>query len=158
MKKQIEIKDNLVEYLKVSAAWCKKSFKCFIEDLLEEEAQKSALFNQNMYEEEACKYLNPIKKEFKLLNAYHKKMTFQCYNEGLFTYEITIENVTHEIGVINDNMSFHRKMSMKEILEKTPFFLWHRAFYDGKCDELFTFRIGDTEEYKKRFGNGKDNK
>lgn len=153
MKKQIEIKDNLVLGLRVSAAWCNKSFKAFIEHLLEEEAKRSALFNQNLYEEEACKYLNPIKEEFKKLKAYDKKMIFACYNEGVFTYEIRIGNVTHEISVINENMSFHPKMSLKEILGKTPFFLNHRIFYQGNCDDLFMFRIGDTEEYIKRFGN-----
>ena len=159
MKKQIEIKDNLVEYLKVSAAWGKKSFKAFIEHLLEEEAKKSYLFNKNNYEQKADKYFCQVIKLFKDIGIYETKMNFNNFIEGSFIYELKHNGTTHLIDVINDNMSFSKEMSLKEILEKTPFYLNYKKFKDWKkIEENFTFRISDTEEYKKRFGNGKDNK
>jgi hypothetical protein len=156
MKKQIDINDSIVKDLKVAASWRNLDLKNFIQEILLNEAEKSVLFNQNIGERNACKYLDPVLENFKKLKLHDSKLKLKVFTEGHFVYEIEDDICTHEISVISDNMDFFDEMTISEILFKTPFYFSHRVFYcDGitGSEEIFRFRIVDTDEWKGKFEN-----
>ena len=154
MKKQIDINDSIIKDLKIAAAFRNLDLKNFIQEVLQEEAEKSALYHQNINERTACKYLDPVLEEFEKIKLNKSKLHLKVVTEGSFVYEISDDGCTHEVSVINDNMDFFDEMTIAEILYKTPFYFSHRIFYnDGnkESEEVFCFRIVDTKEWEDRF-------
>jgi hypothetical protein len=156
MKKQIDINDSIIKDLKIAAAWRGLDLKNYIQEVLNIQAQKSILYNQNINERTACKYLDPVLEEFEKIKLNKSKLHLKVVTEGSFVYEISDDLCTHQISVINDNMDFFDNMTISEILYKTPFYFSHTVFYNNENnegEEVFCFRIVDTEEWVDRFGS-----
>jgi len=156
MKKQIDIDDSIIKDLKIAAAWRNLDLKNFIQEVLQDEAEKSAIFNQNINERTACEYLDPVLKEFENIKLNKSKLQLKVFTEGTFVYEISHDGCTHEVSVINSNMDFFHEMTISEILYKTPFYFSHRIFYNDdekESEEVFCFRILDTKDWKHRFNS-----
>jgi hypothetical protein len=156
MRKLIDIPDGIIQDLKILAVRTETDLKNYIQNLVIREHEKIILSETNHSERKATKYLNPAIKEFKKLGHENSKLNFKCYTEGAFVYELEEKDgSTHEVYIISDNTDFMDKMTISEILYKTPFYFSHRLFYkDGeekKCKDVFEFRIGDTKEYKEKF-------
>ena len=154
MKKIIDIKDSIVQDLKILAVGRNVDFKNYIQYLLQDEVEESVLRHQNVNEKSSWKHLKPALDVFKKLKLHKSKLSFKVFTEGHFVYEIKSDGCTHEIMVINENMDFYDKMKISQILSKTPRYYSHRVFYNDlnkDNEQLFCFRISDTDEWKKRF-------
>ena len=93
--------------------------------------------------------INEILKEFELCKLSDTKLQFAVFNDGAATYELKQEDCMHEVTIINEDMSFFPKMSIKELLQKTPFYIWHRVFDGDKVIGQKMFRMIDQTCYTK---------
>lgn len=91
--------------------------------------------------------INDIFNEFEFCNISKKKLSFKVFNEGMATYEIEADGYIHEVSVINEEMAFFPRMTIGELLEGTPFFVWHRVFDKDEMLGQKIFRIVDQEGY-----------
>ena len=93
------------------------------------------------------KEIKEILKEFELCKLSDVKLQFSVFNNGVAIYQLKKEDCTHEVSVINENMAFFSKMTIKELLEKTPFYVRHSVFDGYKWIERKTFRMIDQACY-----------
>jgi hypothetical protein len=91
--------------------------------------------------------INEILKEFELCKLSDVKLEFAVFDDGAATYELKEEDCTHEVTIINENISFFPKMTIKELLEKTPFYVWHRVFDGDRVIGQKMFRMIDQACY-----------
>ena len=144
MKKLIDISDEYVRHMKVAAAFCNRDVKNYIQDILIQDIEKSILHAQNRHELKACKYLDPVIKEFEILGLTDKNLKLKVFTEGCAIFHIEDKDkLIHEISVINHSMDMFDEMTIEEILSSTPFYFSHAA--DGV---RFEFSVTDTDEWK----------
>jgi len=95
--------------------------------------------------------LEEIKKSFYLADILHKEAQFQCHSDNIFTYEVIVDNIMHEIDIIAEK-SFFRNEKVTDLLDRPIFFLGYNVYIKGEGDNhdrisSQTFRIIDQEDY-----------
>ena len=95
------------------------------------------------------KEIEEIKKDFFFIGLLQHEAEFVCFNDGIFSYYIYDDSFTHEISIINNNVTFMKKERVVDLLDlKNTIFLEH-TIYDTETEQEIvrkTFRICDQND------------
>lgn len=95
------------------------------------------------------KTISEIKKEFYLINALQKKAKLKCFSESIATYDLKLDNSTHEICIINTEACFFRNEKIVDLLDlKNTSYFRHRIFCNDTkfCIKTVCFKQDRIDE------------